>query len=613
MAIRNADELRDWLTNATGPSGEWAAVIAARASLRALPFVLGGRRRAKWFNAVAFGAIRASAISWAARNYPGNNMVAAANAATHAANAAADTADADAYAAVVYVAHASDAAPDAAYAAVVYAAVANTAANAAADAAANAAANAADAATYVATDVAIYVATDAATVAASYAASYAARIAFWSAIEGDCRWLESNPRSAIAAQALTSQKLWLTDAPKDWFLHWATARERLLSLDDQQSYQVWIDWFERRIMGQASAFAIPGDTDRIEDKAILARLADAQNEDFWDKGSAYVNLTLQSWIEEVRARVGPGIMPAQDLGAVSYAINASGKLDRLPASDQRGLHNSPDQREVYQDVRKAALALQAEGQRLGATLKPAVDQFLASFPDDFDAARCYSVWRDAVGLRTILLEHKAVAEGTEPDEKRLDPAVAERLGGFLNQYNVFAIGDVGLRAKDEAAISPQERVKAEDEAEKAAPLVEALLNWPDIMTDAVHDDLIAEVSLEEHYPLEPYGGQLIDQANRTKRNIFAGLIAGVGRLVSKAKAELGKTAGSMREGAERQAGAGAFLFIFSEIAGVTKAHVSILKFLKDNLAALKSYAETAYASTSLQWLWDALATLVGRL
>ena len=504
MAIRNANELRDWLTNATGPSGEWAAVIAARASLRALPFVVP-KLRAKWVNALAFGAVRANAISWAARNYPAHDMVAAA-----------------------------------------------------------------------------------------YAAAYAA---FWAAVDADCLWLKSYPRHTGAAQALTGQKLWLTDAPQDWDKHWATACTRLLSFDDRQSYQVWVDWFDRRISGQESAFAIPGDTGRIEDKAILARLAEAQNEDFWDKGSTHVNLTLQSWIDEARARTGPGTTPSQDMGATTYGLNTSGKLDRFPASDQRGLQSLPDQRQMYQDVRKAALALQAEGQRLGATLKAAVDQFLVSFPEEFDAARCYSVWRDAVGLRTILLEHKAVAEGTEPDEKRLDPAVAERLGGFLNQYNVFAIGDGGLRAKDEAAISPQERATADEEAEKAAPLVDAMLDyWPEIMTDAVHDDLLAEESLEVHYPLDPYGGQLIDQANRTKRNIFAGLIAGVGKLVSKAKEQIGKTAGNMRDGADKAVGA----LIISEMAGVTKVHVPILKFLKENLSAMKAYAETAYANTSLQ-------------
>jgi hypothetical protein len=121
---------------------------------------------------------------------------------------------------------------------------------------------------------------------------------FWREMEVDCRWLSEHAKKTDAHCILANRKAWPRAPHSQWHDMWSDATIRLLTLDP--SYQVWIDWYNRRIEGHDAAFDIPGDKNRIHDKAILARLADATDEDFWGKGATYVNTTLQSWIDEAR-------------------------------------------------------------------------------------------------------------------------------------------------------------------------------------------------------------------------------------------------------------------------------------------------------------------------
>jgi hypothetical protein len=194
-----------------------------------------------------------------------------------------------------------------------------------------------------------------------------------------------------------------------------------------------------------------------------------------------------------------------------------------------------------------------------------------------------------------------VAGGKDYDDKRLDAAMAEMLGDVLDRYNLFAFGDDGLRAKDEAAIPPQERAKAEEEAEKAAPLIDALLNAPEIMTEIVRDDILADQADQALPKDDPYEGQALVQSNKSMRNRIAALLGWTARQVKQS----GK---SIREGAERAVGA----LIVSDVAGVTHVHDPIVKFATTHFAELKAFAETAYAS-SMQWLGDALSKFSDKL
>ena len=219
--ITSRNELREWLKD---KPRECAQVVAARAALRVLPYAFQHSIAHDWIAKFALALFRANAISWAARNFPAHDMSDAAIRATDAATPAARTG----------ISHAAHAAANAAYAAHSAIGTASAAANAA------------------------------------YAASRGnSRDAAWNNISVDCEWLDTASDRATAALRLTREPLRLRAAPKRWQSDWGTATARVLRLDP--SYQVWIDWYNRRIKGEDAAFDIPGDINRTEDKGILIK------------------------------------------------------------------------------------------------------------------------------------------------------------------------------------------------------------------------------------------------------------------------------------------------------------------------------------------------------
>ena len=247
---------------------DWARVIAARVALRALPYAFDRYVTAGWIAKDSLMLFRATVIAWAARSFPACNMAAAAKAAN-----AASTANLPNNAAKV--------------------------------------ANAANLAVY-----------------AANVARAAADASVWTTISHDCNWLES-AGDGDASRRLTQVVLWPAKEVAGWSAAWDSAAKRLRQLD--QGYDVWIDWYERRIKGYDEAFDIPGDKDRTEDKAILRRLADATDKDFWGKGATHVNTTLQSWIDEARIEAQIQEIIRKLRGGASAHYGAQDELDKRAA------------------------------------------------------------------------------------------------------------------------------------------------------------------------------------------------------------------------------------------------------------------------------------------
>jgi hypothetical protein len=265
--ITSRKELEEWLKD---KPADWAQVIAVRAALRVLPYGFDEPTLKEWLDSNALSLIRAIAIAWAARNFSAHHsMVTASDAAAYVvSNASADTLDdtSKSFATV------------AAYAAEVISTI--------------------DAAAYNADYAAAIVASTAFS-AANGAAAASAAATVWANTSYDCNWLKKYPDPELASCQIASIMLWRVGVPvSGWHAKWDYRSKRPRGLD--AGYQVWIDWYNRRIEGHDAAFYIPGDIDRVHDKAILARLADATDEDFWGKGATYVNTTLQRWIDEAR-------------------------------------------------------------------------------------------------------------------------------------------------------------------------------------------------------------------------------------------------------------------------------------------------------------------------
>jgi hypothetical protein len=257
--ITSREELHVWLKD---KPADWAQVIAARAALRVLPsaFVHDGNDSDKWMKASAIAFFRAVALPLIVHDFPARDMSEqVGRAAKHFAKISAHSLASHAIGFVLE--------------------------------------------TLITTEIMTGGKFQNTTSFAWAAINAETQILgadpnrVWLNVTEDCNWLESDEDPDTAVSRLRNYNL-IEQLGFDGVGEWASASKRLYNLDP--TYEVWLKLYDRRISGEVSAFDIPGDTDRTYDKAILARLADATDEDFWHKGATYVNTTLQSWIDDAQ-------------------------------------------------------------------------------------------------------------------------------------------------------------------------------------------------------------------------------------------------------------------------------------------------------------------------
>ncbi len=324
--ITSHEELEAWLKD---KPADWAQVIAARGALRVLPYPIIKDIYDEWIANYLLALIRALVISWASCNFPAHDMRSAARTAADAA----DYVSRSSATSIIYATSAAYSVTHATYAIV----------------------EAPELLPFIASRSSAHAAD-----AAADAAGAAARAAVWANIDHDCNWLTSNGSSASASRRLTREPLWPVGEPEGWAEAWVSATGRLAALN--QDYDVWIDWYNRRIEGYTTAFDIPGDSDRTEDKAILARLADATDEDFWDKGAAHVNTTLQGWIDDARKRVAlppvaPAPIPPQNQNAIPFSATEDGKIRIDLSRNADALRTDGDAQDRHAEAIREAKAL----------------------------------------------------------------------------------------------------------------------------------------------------------------------------------------------------------------------------------------------------------------
>lgn len=360
--ITSSEELEAWLK---GKPADWAQVIAARAALRVLPYAVREQVSQQWVKRYTLSLMRAVVVTWTAHSFPTHNMVMSATAARTAYSRAIKAARA---------ASARFAYPEIHHDLLTAAA---RAVDAAVDAAAFAPHAASDAyyTTVYAKGAIVADCPDSRVVAGRLTnALVAARAAASTNSNHDCNWLTSEGDPASAARRLTRERLWPAGEPEGWNEARTFMGERLTALN--QGYGVWIEWYDRRVTGNRAAFDIPGDSDRTEDKKILARLADATNEDFWDKGATYVNTTLQGWIDEARERVrprdapfvidplrqldpAPEPIPPQNQNAITFTASESGKIKIDQSRNADALRTDGDAQDRHAEAIREAKALLA--------------------------------------------------------------------------------------------------------------------------------------------------------------------------------------------------------------------------------------------------------------
>ena len=493
--IETPRDLHDWLLEQPSP---WATIIAVRAAMRAFPYLSGAS--GEWLSGSILSIIRMLNVVWAPGNVQSNifNAYEAAEYGTDTISTRISTSgEGDAT-------HLRLRAASSARGAIIAAAqsantglrpVAATFAESAAEAAVNAA-------SLFAWDDPVLGDFG----RAAYVEAFAA--AFWQSINSDCDLLTSELELGKVEHA----RLWFNQSPGDWVSQWEALREKLLEIDP--NYVVWTEWFDRRIIGEWAAFNIPGDGSRAEDTAILARLAEATDEDFWDKGHEYVNAELTRWLKEARARVAKNLPPiiadasgtfeiggsatatlgpinsdSQDARSPQFELDVTGRIAIKSDAGSTQLRSDP------QSLSRRARALQM-AQKLAEALRGHNNAgYIAAIADDYIAAMVGGqIGPDPSGLvfygdqvREAITKHRAA--GPDDDLQLLPPSADRDASALLSAHNMYVGSDPFLDDLDRTTRGPDALLPEADPDEIRRVIETARRD--DILVEKTYDIVIA--------------------------------------------------------------------------------------------------------------------------
>ena len=482
----------------------WPQIIAARTALRALPNLISGND--VWVLESVMDIFRALLISWSACRHPKVDFQ---NAAQLAGGSAASRANA-------IFERLTSANPEARTN--VYDAKAG----------ARSAAGAAESAAYAAHSISQVFAPDIAADAAAIAGAYAEDpVQIWGGVYFDCSWLAAQTVEVNAARDLVPIRLWLQNVPDGWHAKWASFCSMLLQFDS--NYEIWIDWFTRRIVGAQTTFDIPGDSDSVEELSILLRIASATDEDFWGKGHEYVNSTLKGWLDEARERVAPPPIIGEARRALEISGSATGILGTISPdpqdarSPQFGLDpmgyiaikadaGTDELRSDPQALSRHARALEM-AQKLGEALRNHNNAgYLTEMASDYVAAMDGGPdGPDPSGLvfagdqlREAIGKHRAA--GTNDDLQPLPLSADRDASAFLAAHNMYVGSDPFLDDLDRTTRGPD------------APLPSAN---PDeirrVANTASQDDILAAQTYDYMIAVSEAAPDIYDPADRHSR------------------------------------------------------------------------------------------------
>lgn len=402
----------------------------------------------------------------------------------------------------------------------------------------------------------------------------------WNNINKDCEFLWGFPFAERAAEELSAKDLRHNNSTYNSDNTSVQLATTLLSIDP--NYSVWLDWYDRRIRGERAAFDIPGDQNRAEDKAILVRLAEATNEDFWDKGHEYVNATLKGWLDEARARaalppivaVGSGTLevtggaiaelgpmpPPQNRNAISFKQDEDGQI-AIDASALVGqLRTDTDARDRHAEAISEARGLlnRCLGNNAAARLTQRLENYLDAAGTSVEDIKPSLIVHRGERLRQELAAYAVAGTMLDP----LADDILVDLNGWQSAHNMLVGLDPVLMAIDTSMAGPNLRpelmspdeirqfVNDANEAELLAPgTAEILIETADLAptipdsndrstnasTEMVRNLCIETVSIVLNHPVRT--GIVVAVSTAACSSIVAGAVSSISTMGSIKAAE----------------------------------------------------------------------------
>jgi hypothetical protein len=186
----------------------------------------------------------------------------------------------------------------------------------------------------------------------------------WDNLMDDISFLNQNNN----VDTLLAQPLWLND-----MLEWVAAEIETMrkSLrDSPDGYGLWMDWYDRRLAGRDTGFALPPEQDKEMSRRLIA-----QDDDWWKREPAVVNADIQSWLDELTPLAEAE--PQSDLGLIfRQRADELFEVDQFAGSDEALVTpEARDRHEHLRDTLNEAVSL-AAGHNQASSLAPRFEKWL---------------------------------------------------------------------------------------------------------------------------------------------------------------------------------------------------------------------------------------------
>jgi hypothetical protein len=277
--------------------------------------------------------------------------------------------------------------------------------------------------------------------------SDAACATMWTSIQSDCDVTEAG----FLPNELLELPLWSGSVP-GWIEPYITTMENGLRTLDQ-GFDNWIDWYRRRIAGDACGFGLAGGTEH----ELSIRLIEATDR-WWKREPAIVNRDIQRWIDELtplKTATFDGIEPEpQSSLSPQFKTDSDGRIaiDATANADQ--LRDDREAMSRYAAARGLAEMLRStlRGHNNAGYIADQADEYLEALGQDFSDIEPSMVVLHGERLRQSVAAHQNAGPN---DNLQPLPEVASRdAGGLLVAHNMLVGLDPYLNQLDRAVLGP---------------------------------------------------------------------------------------------------------------------------------------------------------------
>lgn len=418
-------------------------------------------------------------------------------------------------------------------------------------------------------------------------AAAANRAGIWTAVSADATMIED---SGLLPAQLAARKLWPKGRPKWSEEEWHQLTLNLLEVEED--WQVWTDWYEARLLGDA-----------IERGVELARVQ--IDERIWNQGVKVLNARISRLIESYEedkifqyatdTGSDPPIesIPTQVSEAFVFGGSDASPIGQIDPPGA-GLNDTADQRQGHADIREKAGQLEAhcgQSNRL-AVLKGHASKLFAAAGESLLDLRVRAFWSQLNSLRRRHEAELRARGQSDPDTPALPEDVAGVLQDLVETLNVFAAHEPKLTALDDLSRDPSERVANDRTVKAARSIADGATRAPQAV-DAGAASALNDVAVEAVGDT-PSAHRSKEFTTKSARNL---VLEAIRRAYKGALGEAGFAWKGVREGAYR-------------LGGAAGASYGAALFIRANEAAVRTLIDTLGGGPTLQRIVDLILKIL---